>query len=85
MNLATGLMLYGLLWWVVFFMILPIGNRTPDEVGERAEPGHAESAPVKPRLWLKTAITTIVTGLIWGAIYLAVAYDLLNFRAFMQG
>lgn len=85
MNIATGLMVYGILWWVVFFMALPIGNRTAEEEGAALEPGQAESAPVKPRLWLKAAITTVVTGLLWAVFFLIVQYDLLGFRAFVMG
>lgn len=85
MSIATGLMVYGIIWWVVFFMVLPIGNRTPDEVGESVDPGLAESAPVRPRVWLKAAVTTVVAALLWAVFFVVTTYDLLGFRAFVQG
>jgi len=85
MSIATGLMVYGIIWWLVFFLALPIGNRTPEEIGEAVQPGLAESAPVKPRLWLKAALTTFLAGLLWAVFYIVVTYDLLGFRTFIQG
>ncbi len=67
-------------WWLVFFMTLPFGVRPPDE----PEPGHATSAPEKPRLWIKVAITTAIAVVITGAVATAVAYDLIGFREYMQ-
>ena len=84
MNIATGLMVYGIIWWLVFFIALPIGVRTPEEAGERAVPGSVESAPVKPRLWLKAGVTTVLAALLWGVYYLVAEYDLLHFRSFVQ-
>ena len=84
MSIATHLMVYGIIWWLVFFMTLPIGVRTAEEAGEKPAPGGAESAPVKPRLWLKAGATTLIAGLIWGLYYLVAAYDLLGFRDYVR-
>jgi predicted secreted protein len=83
MAIATNLMVYGIIWWLVFFIALPIGVRTAEEAGEELEPGNAESAPVKPRLWLKAGITTLVAGLLWGLYYVIATYDLLGFRDYV--
>jgi len=58
MDFVSGLVVYILLWWWVFFMTLPFGVKTPDTV----ETGHATSAPEKPMLWRKVAIATVVAG-----------------------
>jgi predicted secreted protein len=76
MNWVTGLMVYAIVWWVVIFAVLPWGVRVPDE----PEPGHASSAPDKPMLWRKAAITTVVSAVIWFAIYLVIESDLISFR-----
>lgn len=59
---------FAVVWWLVLFMVLPFGAAPPAEV----EPGMAPSAPAKPRIALKMAVTTvialIVTGLIMGLI-----------------
>ena len=78
MNWFAGLVVYLLLWWLILFAVLPWGVRTPEK-GE-VMPGHADSAPKRPRLWLKAAATTLLAGLIWAAIYWAIAADLFSFR-----
>lgn len=75
MNWATGLMVYGIIWWVVLFMVLPWGVRTAEEAGEQAVDGSASSAPVRPRILIKAVATTVVAGLVWLLIYALVAYD----------
>ena len=46
MNWFSGIVVFVIIWWVVFFMALPIGVRSPDEAGVEVEQGHATSAPV---------------------------------------
>jgi predicted secreted protein len=50
---AAGI-IFVIVWWLVLFMVLPFGARPPDNV----EPGMAPSAPARPRMGLKIAITT---------------------------
>lgn len=80
MNWFSGLVVYVILWWIVFFVTLPFGVRPPHEVGEEAEPGHVASAPVKPRLALKAGVTTVVAAALWVVAYFVIASDMLSFR-----
>ena len=50
---------FAIVWWLILFMVLPFGAAPPDEV----EPGMATSAPAKPRMALKLAITTVLAAL----------------------
>ncbi|GAB4119314.1 MAG: DUF1467 family protein [Rhodothalassiaceae bacterium] len=70
MNALTGVLVYLVIWWLVFFMILPIGVRSHREAGEEIVPGSHESAPVRPMLWRKAGATTVLAGLLWGVFYL---------------
>ena len=56
MSLISSIVVYLVIWWMTLFMVLPHGNRPPEDVEE----GHATSAPEKPRVWLKIAITTAI-------------------------
>ena len=76
MTLFEGLVTFIIIWWLVLFMVLPWGVRVPDAV----ERGHATSAPAKPRLWQKMAVTTGITIVLWGIAYLLAASDLISFR-----
>lgn len=76
MNWFTGIMVYVILWWLIWFTLLPIGVRIPDQ----AEKGHADSAPSNPRLWLKLLAATLIAGVLWGAAYYAITSDWISFR-----
>jgi predicted secreted protein len=78
MNWITGLAVYLVVWWLVIFMVLPWGNR-PVDVDDVAK-GHMAGAPKKPRLLVKVAVTTVITTLIWIAIYAIADSGLVTFR-----
>jgi len=64
MGILGILMVFFIVWWLVWFMTLSFGVKTPDT----PEPGHATSAPEKPRLWVKAAVTTVATIVITAAV-----------------
>jgi len=76
MNWFTGVMAYVIIWWVVLFTILPWGNRPP----EAPEPGHATSAPAKPRLLIKFGVTTLVATMIFLMFVWLLQSDLISLR-----
>ncbi len=56
MNVFNIALIFLITWWLGWFLTLPFGVKTPD----KAEPGHAASAPEKPRLLIKAAIATAI-------------------------
>ena len=66
--------MYILLWWWVFLMILPFGVRTPNVV----ETGHATSAPAKPMLWRKAAVTTMIAGVLFAILYWVIVSEIVT-------
>lgn len=76
MNWFIGVASYVVIWWVVIFAVLPFGVRPSGE----GEVGHDAGAPANPRLLLKAAVTTVVAGALWLALYWAVNADLVDFR-----
>jgi predicted secreted protein len=81
MSWFTGILVYVILWWLVFFTTLPVGARSYHEAEESVETGNAESAPMRPRLWIKAAATTVIAALVWGIVYYLIASDIVTFRA----
>jgi predicted secreted protein len=65
MTLATAIAVYIVIWWLVLFTVLPWGARPVDN----PEPGHAASAPARPRLLLKFAVTTVIAGIVFAGLY----------------
>lgn len=57
MNLYTMFMVYALIWWIVLFMLLPVGVK----VEHVPENGHASSAPVQSHIGKKLIWTTLLS------------------------
>lgn len=77
MSWYTGVMVYVIVWWLVFFTALPFGARPP----EQTEPGHDVGAPEKPRLWMKALISSLIAGVLFAVIYYVIDADLISFRS----
>lgn len=82
MNIAENIVVFLVSWWMVLFIVLPIGVRTSEEAGEEIVPGTAHSAPAHPRILLKMGITTVGAAVIWFLFWLADRYDLVTARDF---
>jgi predicted secreted protein len=76
MDFVSGIVVYILLWWWVFLMSLSFGVRVPTEVAK----GHATSAPEKPMLWRKVAITTLIAAGLFVIVYLIIDSGVISFR-----
>jgi predicted secreted protein len=76
MSLSVALGVYFICWWLVLFMVLPFGVRTPGHDEDLPE-GHADSAPMQPRILLKFAITTVVSAALFTIVYAVIAYRLI--------
>ncbi len=76
MSWFEGLVTFIIIWWMVLFTVLPWGVRIP----ANPEKGHATSAPTRPRLWLKLAVTSGIALLLWAVAYWLAASDLISFR-----
>ncbi|MCS6854403.1 MAG: DUF1467 family protein [Elioraea sp.] len=77
MTWFTGLVVYVLVWWTVLFAVLPFWT-TPVASPKRAE--HFPGAPERPLLGRKVLLTTVVSAVIWGAIWAVVESGIVSFR-----
>lgn len=78
MDIASSIVVYVLLWWLVFFMALPVGVQVPDS--SEVESGHATSAPRRPFLGRKALAATAIAAVLWAGVYLLVDGDFYSFR-----
>ncbi len=76
MSIAGAIVVFVLSWWFCFFLALPFGSQPR----QNPEPGHAESAPARPRIALKAAIATAGGLIMTLAIWQIIAADLISFR-----
>ena len=57
MSLFEYFIIYGVIWWILFFISLPLGVRK----SENLLPGQDSGAPEKTYLWKKFIIVSILT------------------------
>lgn len=69
MRWFSILAIYFLFWFMSLFVVLPFSANPAEEVGEKAEVGHAESAPHVFRPWQIVIRTTIVATILMVAFY----------------
>ena len=77
MSITGSLIIYVLIWWIVFFALLPIDvNREKKDNIKGIDTG----APENPKIIKKFAYSTLITSIIFIIIYLLVKYEYLNIR-----
>jgi predicted secreted protein len=75
---ATGLVIiYIIIWWIVFFVILPIdvNRQKPFKIN-----GEDTGSPENPKMLKKFIYCTGITTVIFVIIYLLIKYEYLNLR-----
>ena len=73
------LAIYFIMWWLVFFAVLPFGIRSQDEHGDIV-PGTDPGAPAVHGLKIKAVWTTVVATIVfavfyWAYVTKAIAFD----------
>ena len=84
MGLTGSIIVYVMIWWIIFFSVLPIGIRSNKEVFRENIGGMDPGAPKNPKIGKKFFVTTLITTIIFIVIYYLVKVDLLNLREFLQ-
>ena len=84
MGITGSIIVYVMIWWIIFFSVLPIGIQNNKEVFKEKIEGMDPGAPKNPNIVKKFLLTTLITSLIFAVIYYLVEIDLLNLREFLQ-
>ena len=84
MGITGSIIVYVLIWWIIFFSVLPLGIQANKEKFKERIGGIDPGAPINPRIGKKFLITTIITSIICIVIYYLVKFDLLNLREYLQ-
>jgi predicted secreted protein len=81
MGVFGLIVVYVIVWWIVFFVALPVGVRQDRAVEE----GHDPGAPDRPMLWRKAAAATVIAAILVGGAYVADQQGWINFRELIYG
>ena len=84
MSITGSLIVYILIWWIVFFSVLPIGIQSQNKKFENTLRGNDIGAPKNPNIGKKFVITTLITTLAFFGIYYIVINGYFNLREFLQ-
>lgn len=82
MSVSFAIAIYFIIWWTVLFAVLPIGVRTQGEDGSIV-PGTPESAPTAPRLLRVVVLTTLISALVFAALWALVRYNVIDLNALL--
>jgi predicted secreted protein len=80
-GFVTGIVVYMIAWWMVFFTVLPLRVTGQYEDGH-VVPGSDPGAPTNPHMASKVWLAARVTGVIWLIYYIGFEYNLISLEAF---
>ena len=84
MGITGSIIVYVLIWWIIFFSVLPVGIQSNKEKFKEKIEGIDPGAPINPKIGKKFLITTLITSIIFIVIYYLVETNLLNLRKYLQ-
>ena len=84
MGITGSIIVYVLIWWIIFFSVLPVGIQSNKEKFKEKIEGIDPGAPINPKIGKKFLITTLITSIIFIVIYYLVEFNLLNLRKYLQ-
>ena len=84
MGITGSIIVYVMIWWIIFFSVLPVGIQSNKEVFKEKIEGMDPGAPKNPKIAKKFLITTLITTVIFSVIYYLAKAELLNLREFLQ-
>ena len=84
MGITGSIIVYVMIWWIIFFSVLPIGIQSNKEVFKEKIGGMDPGAPKNPNIALKFLITTLITSIIFAVIYYLVKIEFLNLREILN-
>ena len=77
MSLTGSAVIYIIIWWIVFFALLPIDvNRVKTVKIDGEDPG----SPENPKILKKFIYCTVITTIIFTIIFLLIKFEYLNLR-----
>ena len=84
MGITGSIIVYVMIWWIIFFSVLPIGIQSNKKIFKEKIEGIDPGAPKNPEIIKKFLITTLITSIIFAVIYYLVEVNLLNLREFLK-
>ena len=84
MGITGSIIVFVIIWWIIFFSLLPVGIQSNKEAFKEKIGGMDPGAPKNPKIGKKFLITTLITTIIFFVIYYLVNIDFLNLRELLK-
>lgn len=81
MTITGAIVLFAVLWFLILFIMLPIGEKSQSEAGD-VVPGTPASAPEDAMMKKKLIWTTITTVILWAILVGVIVSGLLRIEYF---
>jgi predicted secreted protein len=81
MTITAAIVLFSVVWFMVFFIVLPLRFVSQGDVGD-VVPGTPKSAPAGDIVLRKAKITTVVAVVIWGVLSAIILSGWISVRDF---
>ncbi|MGB0661120.1 MAG: DUF1467 family protein [Mangrovicoccus sp.] len=81
MGITSAIVLFAVIWWMTFFVVLPLRLKTQGEAGD-VVPGTPQSAPENPQLKRKVRLTTIWAAILWAIIASIIVFEVITVQDF---
>jgi predicted secreted protein len=79
MSITAAIVLFAIIWWMVFFMVLPIRVQSQGEA-QSVLPGTPPGAPARPVVGRKARLTTLIALVVWAVIAGIIVSDIITIR-----
>ena len=81
MSITGSIVIYVIMWWIVFFSLLPIDvNRNKNYKIDGEDPG----SPENPKIIKKFIYTTVISSVLFLIVFYLVNYNYFNLRNFLM-
>ena len=84
MGITGSIIIFVMIWWIVFFSLLPVGIKSNNQKFRENINGNDPGAPKNPNIFKKFLYSTIITSAIFVGIYYMTNNDYLNIRELLK-
>ncbi|MAW01730.1 MAG: hypothetical protein CMI81_02435 [Candidatus Pelagibacter sp.] len=83
MTITGAIVIYVIIWWIVFFTILPLNIKSQLD-NQKIYPGSEPSAPSDPKIKKRIFSTTLISTILFIIIYILTSFNIINIRELLS-
>ena len=83
MSITGAIVIYVILWWIVFFTILPLNIKSQLD-NQKIYPGSEPGAPSDPKIIKRIFSTTLISTILFIIIYILIGFNVINIRELLS-